>query len=150
MGSSIRKPAILVVEDNAALLGTLVRMLSGVGGETLAAQTAVDALALVRLRQGAFDLAIVDIVMPGVSGLDLGTDLDREYPELKILYISGYVHSVAADALARRTPDRMLLKPFTRRELVERVRLLLDSPSRRGPGQAADSPFPEVGTGTLG
>jgi hypothetical protein len=101
-------------------------MLTNGGFEVLAAGAAADGLSLVRERQGALDLAILDIVMPGMSGLDLASDLDREYPGLKILYISGYVGSLAADALARRTPDRVLLKPFTEAELLERVRRLLE------------------------
>ncbi len=65
------------------------------------------------------------MVMPGVSGLDLAADLGREYPNLKILYISGYVGSLVAEALARRSPERVLMKPFTEEALLARVRDLL-------------------------
>ena len=133
------KPTILVVEDDASLRRLVVRMLHRGGFATFAAGKAADGLALVRQRQGAFDLAIIDMVMPGMSGLDLATDLDREYPNLKILYISGYIDSLAADALSRRSPDRVLLKPFTEQALLDRVRLLLDIPPRREPGYAQPS-----------
>jgi DNA-binding response OmpR family regulator len=73
------KPTILVVEDDASLCRLVVRFLHAAGFATLAAGRAADGLALVRQHQGAFDLAIVDMVMPGMSGLDLATDLDREY-----------------------------------------------------------------------
>jgi hypothetical protein len=131
------KPTILVVEDDTSLCRLVVRMLVRGGFETLAAETASEGLALVHDRQGAFDLAIIDMVMPGMSGLDLASDLGREYPGLKILYISGYVDSLAADALTRRTPDRVLLKPFTEEALLERVRTLVEiAPPRREPGRS--------------
>jgi two-component system, cell cycle sensor histidine kinase and response regulator CckA len=144
------KPAILVVEDDAALRRLIVRMLHRGGFATLATGRAADGLSIVRQRQGVVDLAIVDIVMPGMSGLDLATDFDREYPCLKILYISGYVDSIVADVLSRRSPDRMLLKPFTERTLLGRVHLILEAAAKREPGNAGDSTGPQIRSGTLG
>jgi len=142
---------VLVVEDDTSLRHLVVRMLAGGGFETLAAGRAAEGLSLVRERQGAFDLAIIDMVMPGMSGLDLASDLQREYPSLKILYISGYVGSLAAEALARRSPDRVLLKPFTEETLLERVRTLLEiSPPRCEPGQAQQASKTVVRNGTAG
>lgn len=121
--------AVLVVEDDSSLLTLIELMLANGGFATVLAANAADGLALVRERQGSFDLAIIDMVMPGMSGLDLATDVLREYPNLKILYISGYIGSLAAEVLARRTPERVLLKPFTENELLDRVRMLLQSPA---------------------
>jgi DNA-binding response OmpR family regulator len=119
---------VLVVEDDSSLLTLIELMLANGGFATVLAANAADGLALVRERQGSFDLAIIDMVMPGTSGLDLATDLLREFPNLKILYISGYVGSLAAEVLARRTPERVLMKPFTEKELLDRVRMLVQSP----------------------
>ena len=74
------------------------------------------------------------MVMPGVSGLDLATDLIREYPGIKILYTSGYVDSVAMNVIARRSPQAVLLKPFTEQALLERVHQLLKMPREIEPG----------------
>lgn len=131
------KPVVLLVEDDSSLLGLLEHMLAHAGFATYSTAQAAKALSLVREREGAFDLAIVDMMMPGMSGLDLATDLDREYPNLKILYISGYIGSLAAEAVARRTPDRVLLKPFTEEALLARVRMLLELPPRREPQRAS-------------
>jgi CheY-like chemotaxis protein len=139
MGYHDGKPTVLVVEDDANLRRLVVHMLGNGGFETVATGTAAEGLSLVHERQGALHLAILDIVMPGMSGLDLASELAREYPSLPILYISGYVGSLAADALARRTPDRVLLKPFTEQTLVERVRLLLEI---AGPCESAVSQPP--------
>lgn len=150
------KPTVLVVEDDPCLLYLIERMLASGGFQTLAAGRAIDGLSLVRERQGGLDLAIIDLVMPGMSGLDLATELGREYPDLTILYISGFVGSLAADALARRSPDRVLLKPFSEQELLDRVRMLLDiAPlpceiSGGEPGQAPQPSTPSFRDSTSG
>lgn len=143
------KALILVVEDDASLRRLVVRMLSAGGFAAVATGRAAGALELVRQRHGAFDLAIVDIVMPGMGGLDLAGELGREYPDLTILYISGYVDSVVADVLSRRSPELMLFKPFSAETLLERVRALLKSPARREAARAAHS-APQIHDGTLG
>lgn len=139
------KPSVLVVEDDANLRRLVVHMLANGGFETQSTGTAAEGLSLVRERQGAFDLAILDMMMPGVSGLDLATDLDREYPNLKILYMSGFVGSVAAEVISRRSPDRVLLKPFTEQKLLERVRTLLEIAPRHEVGRTAVVPDGPLG-----
>ena len=135
---------LLVVEDDAALRRLFTSMLDNGGFTTLAAGTAAEGLSIVRQHHGAIDLAVVDMVMPGESGLDLATDLGREFPELKILYISGYVDSIAADVISRRTPDRVLLKPFNQDTLLARVHLLLETAPIIDPGQAGQTAAPHV------
>jgi CheY-like chemotaxis protein len=132
------KPAILLVEDDPALCRLFVTMLTNGGFTPLAAGQAADGLSLVRQRRGAVALAIVDMMMPGMSGLDLATELDREYPHLKILYISGYVDSIAAAVLSRRSPEHVLLKPFSEPALLQRVRLLLATPLAPQPARASE------------
>jgi two-component system cell cycle sensor histidine kinase/response regulator CckA len=144
------KATVLVVEDDPSLLYLIEVMLANAGFDLSTAGGAADGLLLVRERQGRFDLAILDMVMPGMSGLDLATELVREYPSIKILYISGYVGSLAADALARRTPDRVLLKPFTEQELLDRVRMVLASPAGCEPGKSPHRSAPVTGDGTVG
>ncbi|MGD0871201.1 MAG: response regulator [Bryobacteraceae bacterium] len=127
-------PAVLVVEDQEPLRHLIVRFLSRQGIQAFDADSAGQGLSIVRRRAGRIDLAILDLVMPGVSGLDLATDLIREYPGIKILYISGYVESIAMDVIARRSPGAVLLKPFTEQMLLERVHQLLEMPTGIEPG----------------
>src|SRR5581483_2521808 len=130
---------ILIVEDDESLRRAIVRMLESAGFVTVGTGTAERGLGLVREHRGEFALAIIDMMMPGVTGLDLGSELDREYPGLNILYISGYVGSIAAEGIARRSPDRVLLKPFQRQDLLDRVKLLLTAGSAGKTGSAAAS-----------
>jgi CheY-like chemotaxis protein len=127
-------PAVLVVEDQEPVRRLIVKLLSRHGIKAFDAADAAQGLSIVRQRAGRIDLAILDLVMPGVSGLDLATDLIREYPGIKILYISGFVESIAMDVIARRSPQAVLLKPFTERALLERVHQFLEMPPEIGPG----------------
>lgn len=134
-----KKLVVLVVEDDPAVRRLMKRMITRMGVAVLTASTAQHGLARVRRERGAIDLAILDMVMPGMSGLDLATELDRQYPNLRILYISGYVDSVAMEVIARQHPERVLLKPFGEQALLDRVRLLMGIPYRQPSDQGSDA-----------
>ncbi|HEY1239149.1 MAG TPA: response regulator [Bryobacteraceae bacterium] len=114
---------ILVVEDNGALRRLMLRILEGCGYSVLEAANGPQGLDL--FGQGAVDLAIIDMVMPGMSGLDVAAEIERQQPGTKILYVSGHSSSVAMDSISKRTPDRVLLKPFDAADLIDRVAQLL-------------------------
>lgn len=118
-------PTILVVEDDAALRGAIGRILRPRGFQTVGAPTTGEALELFQQHAATIRLAIIDMVLPGPSGLDLAAELERRNPSLHILYISGHVDSIAMDSIARRSPAHVLLKPFGRELLIERVESLL-------------------------
>jgi DNA-binding response OmpR family regulator len=126
---AIALPAVLVVEDQAPLRHLIKEFLTRHGIQAFEADSASQGLSIVHQRAGRIDLAIVDMVMPGASGLDLATDLIREYPGIKILYISGFIESVAMDVIARRSPEAVLLKPFTEQMLMKRVGQFLGMPT---------------------
>ena len=119
------RPSILVVEDQEMLRRHVTVTLERSGFSVLQAADAFEGLSVARANCGAFDLAIIDFAMPGMSGLDMAAVLIREQPAVKILYVSGNVNSVAMEVISRSSPDSVMAKPFTSEELVERVQLLL-------------------------
>ena len=119
------RATILVVEDNGALRRLMARVLSDQGFEVLQAASALKGLELFQAQSESVALAVVDMVMPGMSGLDLAAELERLRPGIKILYTSGYGSSVAMESISHRSPDRVLLKPFDAAELVDRVSRLV-------------------------
>jgi CheY-like chemotaxis protein len=129
--SSTSRLRVLVVEDHPFLRPLMVNFLSRHDIHTFDAADAVSAHQIVREQEGRIDLAVVDMVMPGPSGLDFASELLREYPAIRILYISGYTDSIAMDVISRRSPDAVLLKPFTEESLLERVFKLLELPFDR-------------------
>jgi two-component system cell cycle sensor histidine kinase/response regulator CckA len=137
MGAIRREPAqptILVVEDQFPVRRFIRRALRRRGFQVREAASAEEGLSIFQAYQGSIDLAILDIVMTGMSGLDLAAELIRERPLFKILYISGYADSVAMETLGRMSPEAVLAKPFTSVALMERVEQLLLGRVARAPG----------------
>jgi two-component system, cell cycle sensor histidine kinase and response regulator CckA len=116
-----RVRTILVVDDHTPVRQLISRMLIRRGFKTIEADNGSEALRLFEGAHEKIDLAIIDMVMPEMSGLDVAAELGRLHPELKILYLSGHDGSIAIDCIRRRSPELLLLKPFTERSLVDRV-----------------------------
>ena len=116
---------IVLVEDHAPLRNSISQLLARRGFRVLGAGEAKPALALFHEHRTSVDMVIIDMMMPGMSGLDLGAELERVAPALTILYISGYTESIAAVSLRSQSPDRVLLKPFTPEALLARINGLL-------------------------
>ncbi len=110
---------ILVVDDEPTILTSCQRVLEGAGHRVQAVDTPGSALD--RCREQTFDLVLIDILMPDMSGLELVERLKAAAPTIRIVVMTGYgSRDVAADAL-RRGASGLLLKPFTPAELREIV-----------------------------
>jgi two-component system phosphate regulon response regulator OmpR len=136
---------ILVVEDDARLRDRLARYLTGEGFRVTAAHDAAEARA--RMRGVSPDLLVLDVMMPGESGLDLTRSLREEQGhDLPVLMLTA--RGAPEDRIAgfEAGADDYLPKPFEPRELVLRIRALL----RRAPAPVALPTGPvRIGTATF-
>jgi PAS domain S-box-containing protein len=130
---------ILVAEDEDAVRTFVARVLVGAGYRVVTAANAAEALSaagdLPRL-----DLLFTDVVMPGMSGVELAARLTRTHPGLPAIYASGYSdEGVLPDAAdpARTGDVPYLPKPFTSETLLARVREVLD---QRRPSEGQPAP----------
>ena len=78
---------ILLVDDEAEIVRLLTRRLTRLGHQVTGASGSVQALGLSHV--GAFDLAILDFMLPAINGLELAKQLRRRDPDLKILMLTG-------------------------------------------------------------
>ena len=120
---------ILLVEDDDAVRAFASRVLSAMGYRLVEAPDTTAAMLLAAAHRGTIDLLLTDVVMPGLSGPEFAQRLSEDQPDLRILYISGYVqdHFRGSEVLA---PDAKLLsKPFTAAALARAVREALSSKS---------------------
>jgi CheY-like chemotaxis protein len=118
------QPTVLLVEDNDLVRDAVTGMLAAHGFPVVAAETAEQGI-LEFESNPAVSLAILDMMLPGKSGLDLAAELERRRPGFRILYMSGLGDSIAMESIARRAPDMVLIKPFNEEMLLQRVATLL-------------------------
>ena len=114
---------ILVVEDDALLRQVLRRMLEAAGFRVLAAGSVREALAAGKAHLEDLALLLVDVVMPGRSGVQLAAELSRLHPDLPVVFMTGYVDGAASGRLPEGA--RLLRKPFSQQELLRAVRRAL-------------------------
>ncbi|MBK8596216.1 MAG: response regulator [Holophagales bacterium] len=116
---------ILLAEDEPALRMLVQEVLGRAGYRVLAAEDGEEGLAVSRSHAGAVDLLVTDIVMPNLGGRELAARLLLERPGVQVLFMSGYPNDGRdLGELAGATGD-FLRKPFSLKELVERVRMAL-------------------------
>jgi CheY-like chemotaxis protein len=118
-------PAILVVADKLAVRRMIRVALATAVLPTLEARTAEQAFRIITSHPDDIALVITDLIMPHMSGLDLANEIRRLRPAIKILYMAGYLESIAAQSMAHADPRVVLSKPFTGPHIVARVRALL-------------------------
>ena len=121
-----RPATILVVEDEPGIRRLIRTHLAQDGFVVIEAAGAEEASGVVQGYAGQISLAIVNIAMPGASGLDFANEMSVRCPEMKILYVSGLKESVAVGAISERAPKAILLKPFSYPELRACVQRLLE------------------------
>lgn len=111
---------VLVVEDEDAIRQVLCRVLRSHGYTVVDSRSAEEALAVVE-RCPSVDLLVTDVVMPGMSGVELAGKLREDRSNLPVLYVSGYTFDRldSEDLPSRR--ERFLAKPFTPRQLMAEV-----------------------------
>jgi PAS domain S-box-containing protein len=81
---------VLLVEDQPEVRHSIERILEDAGYQVLAAADGEQALEITRKRDGRIDLLVTDVIMPGISGIDLSRRLLAVYPHLGVLLVSGY------------------------------------------------------------
>jgi DNA-binding NtrC family response regulator len=120
---------VLVVEDNLDVGRFSTQILQDLGYETVWAVNADEALALLS-GPGGFDAVFTDVVMPGMSGIELGQEIRRRHPDLPVLLTSGYSHVLAEEG---RHGFELLQKPYAADELSRVLHRVIRARRRRAP-----------------
>ena len=118
---------VLVVEDEPMILDLACRVLRGQGYVVLRASGGEEALATAAAHDAPIDLLLTDVVMPRMGGPALAERLLAVRPGLRVLYVSGYTEGDIVRGRVLQRGVHLLEKPFTPRQLLERVRLVLDA-----------------------
>jgi PAS domain S-box-containing protein len=123
--TQVRGACILVVEDNADVGAFATQALADLGHFTVLAGDAEQALARLATGEQTFDAVFTDVVMPGMSGIDLGRAARRLYPGLPVLLTSGYSSVLAEEGTHG---FDLLQKPYSVDDLSAALDRLLAAP----------------------
>ncbi|MDP9942551.1 two-component system response regulator CreB [Ectopseudomonas alcaliphila] len=139
-------PQILIVEDEAAIADTLVYALQAEGFVTHWASLGGEALTL--LENGTFDLVILDVGLPDISGFEVCKRL-RRFSEVPVIFLTARSEEIDRVVGLEIGADDYVVKPFSPREVAARVKAILkrvaprEMPSASAPGifQIDDAAF---------
>jgi CheY-like chemotaxis protein len=123
-----RKPVVLVVDDSASVADSLALLIGQSGYDAIPARSGHEALDIV--AGIAVDIAVVDIQLPGIDGLQTAVEICKRLPNCKIVLISGQPESIKQ--LERAARDGLhfpvLAKPIPPAELLATLESLRPSP----------------------
>ncbi len=125
------KPRVLVVDDEQRIRDACQRMLSDEGCEVRVADNGEAGLGMI--QQSHFDIVLLDLMMPGLSGIDVLTDIKARHPDTVVIVITGYATLEHSIETMKKGAFDFLSKPFSPRQLrvvitkaIEFIRTLQD------------------------
>ncbi|MDI6764701.1 MAG: PAS domain S-box protein [Thermodesulfobacteriota bacterium] len=121
---------IIVVEDEEEVRRLAVEILRRQGYKVLEASQGLDAFHICEEHECPIHLLLTDVVMPRMSGRELADRAAEIYPEIKVLYMSGYTDNAIVRHGVLEKGMNFIQKPFTMNGLVRKVREVLDLPQK--------------------
>ncbi len=119
---------VLLVEDEQAVLKLGKRMLESLGYRVVTADTPHKALDWAAQHTGEIHLLLTDVIMPAMNGWDLAKRMRLIYPNLKILFMSGYTSNVIVHHEMTAYGAHFIQKPFSQKDLAAKVAEILNGP----------------------
>ena len=117
---------ILFVEDEPMIRELGKKMLNNLGYKVLDASAAGEAIRLAKEYPGRIHLLITDLIMPNMNGRDLAKSLLASYPNLRVVFMSGYTSDVIARQGILDPGIHFIQKPISQKQLSVMVRKALD------------------------
>ncbi len=118
---------VLIVEDDDRLQKFAQNVLQRHGYRVLIAENGEDALKVCKEHEGLIQLMITDVVMPKMGGKEVAERLQPLYPQMKVVYMSGYTDNAIVHHGVLTPGLNFLEKPFTPEDLTRKVREVLDA-----------------------
>ena len=119
---------ILLIEDEDGVRAITATQLRKRGYDVSEACDGEEAMEVLEDNPGSFDLVISDVVMPGMDGPTLIREAKELLGHARVIFISGYAERDLAKQLDDDRAVSFLAKPFTSRQLAERVKMELGNP----------------------
>ncbi len=121
----IRGETILLVEDELSLLAMTQKMLERMGYTILAANRPSEAIKIAEEYSGDIDLVFTDVVMPEMTGKEMAERIKPLYPNVRVLFSSGYTANVIAHNGILEEGIQFIQKPYSKDALANKLRSIL-------------------------
>ncbi|MDA3835948.1 MAG: response regulator [Spirochaetales bacterium] len=121
-----KSETILLVDDEESILLLGKEILLGPGYTIHIASDAEQAIDIYRQKNDEIDLVVLDLIMPGIGGLDCMKEILKINPQAKIIVVSGYVDSESMSNIVELGAKNFIRKPYRIGELLDVVRKTLD------------------------
>ncbi len=108
---------VLIVEDELSILNLTGKMIEKLGYNVLTSASPYDALKLAESHKDRINLLITDVVMPEMNGRNMAEKIQEIFPDIKVLYMSGYTANVIAHQGVLEEGVSFIQKPFSINEL---------------------------------
>ena len=119
---------ILLAEDNQQLRTIASRQLRQAGYTVVEAKDGKNALEKAKSYQGTIELLFTDAVMPIMGGLELSEKIKEIYPDIQVLFASGYMDNGIHQEILTGAKGRFINKPYNIQDIMVMIRQLLDEP----------------------
>lgn len=116
---------ILLVDDEDTVRRVTERLLQKLGYRVTSTESGDTALRILAEADEPFDLVLTDVVMPGITGIEMAERIRRSSPEQRILFTSGYTTREYGRAPGQ-PPQPFMPKPFSMADLARNVRRVLE------------------------
>lgn len=117
---------VLVVDDEEMLRKAVRRLLVRLGYTVLEASSGDEALDVARNYDGPIHITLLDMIMPGLDGMDAYRQLKKSYPDMEVIVMSGYDRETYGDALLDAGAGAFLQKPVPMDRFASEIRRILD------------------------
>ncbi len=121
------KGVILIVDDEDMVLDVSKKMLEMIGYEVITAKSGREAVERYKQMKGRVNLVILDMIMPGMGGMETFRGLKELKSDVKVLLSSGYSYNEQAEKIMNMGCSGFIQKPFTLQELSSRIDEILAS-----------------------
>jgi PAS domain S-box-containing protein len=118
---------VLLVEDEPSVLIPIARLLRRQGYTVLTASNGEEAISIAQTHQRAMHVLLTDVILPKLSGTIVAERLTALYPDLKVIFTSGYAATTTDHDDLSTGRSAFLPKPFSHAELAQKVRAVLDA-----------------------
>jgi two-component system, cell cycle sensor histidine kinase and response regulator CckA len=119
-----RGGTILIAEDEESLRALISEKMTAEGYEVLEASDGDEAVEIANRHRGTIDFLLTDVIMPRLRGPEVAARLRARYPELKVIFMSGYTESALVQDGVLEKNTILLQKPFSLKKVLDAIQRL--------------------------